>query len=105
MKKLLKTGGWIIFCFKMQLNHQTPSLPLLSWKTSLPPWQKTEGLFSGDVVLCVSGLRILGPFEGREILLQIEMITFVLNVGCLVPVFLHLVFKTLGAWLILFLTE
>lgn len=89
----------------MQLNHQTPSLPLLSWMTSLPPWQKTGGLFSGDLVLCVSGLRILGAFEGREILLQIEMITFVLNVGCLLPVFSHLALKTLGAWLMLFLTE
>lgn len=26
MKKLLKTGGWIKFCFKMQLSHQILSL-------------------------------------------------------------------------------
>lgn len=57
----------------MQLNHQIPSLPLLSSKPSLLLWQKAGGLSSGEVKLSVSGLGILNAFEGREILLQIEI--------------------------------
>ena len=48
MKKLLKTGGLIKFCFKMQLSHQIPSFFHPAGRPLLSHPGRREGLFSGE---------------------------------------------------------
>lgn len=55
MKKLLKTGGWIKFCLKIQLRHQIPSLLYSAGRLLLSHPDRRGGLFSGEVAYLWTG--------------------------------------------------
>lgn len=64
MKKLLKTGGWIKFCFKMQLSHQILSLFHPAGRFLFCHPGREEVYFLDR--LHIPRLGIFGEFEGKK---------------------------------------
>lgn len=102
MKKLLKTGGWIKFCFKMQLTHQILSLFYPAGRLRFCHPGRRRSLFSGEVAYPRTR-NIWWIWRKKNLTAKLRDFTkfCALNVQCSVPFFSHFDLRILGTWLIL----
>lgn len=103
MKKLLKTGGWIKFCFKMQLNHQFYSLLCSVENYSSPSLAEdwTFILWRGKAACLWTG-NIRYSWRKGNLTINWEISSVcTLNVRCPVSLFSYFALRTLGPWFVL----
>lgn len=102
MKKLLKTGGWIKFCFKMQLSHKILSLFYPAGRFLFCHLGRRGSLFSGEVAYPRTR-NIWWIWRKKNLTAKLRDFTkfCALNVQCSVPLFSHFDLGILGTWLIL----